>query len=261
MSKARPTGRRRIFTHFVNTGKTEPLRPAAARLKAIIFDVDGTLYYQRSVRRSMLYRLLRAHLRHPAQGVSTLRALRAYRRAQEHLRTAQQDCDDIANAQLRLACEWSGIEPEEMSSYVKCWMERESLAPVASSLYQGVREFLQLAKGRGIRLGVFSDYPAEEKLSALGIAPFFDITVSAQDPQVQRFKPDPRGLEVILRRLGVEKDQALYVGDRPEVDAVTAFRAGVTPLIIGRKRKVRSGPAWINVSSYRELSELLFEEY
>jgi FMN phosphatase YigB (HAD superfamily) len=76
--------------------------------------------------------------------------------------------------------------------------------------------------------------------------------VSAQDPEVQRFKPNPRGLEVALRQLGVEKHQALYVGDRPEVDAATACSAGTACVIIGRLNVVHQS-GWVELSGYREL--------
>jgi hypothetical protein len=35
-----------------------------------------------------------------------------------------------------------------------------------------------------------------------------EVVVSAQDPEVQQFKPKPRGLETTLRRLGVDTHQA-----------------------------------------------------
>ncbi len=59
---------------------------AVDRLRALIFDVDGTLYEQAPVRRIMLYRILRANLTSPRQGMITLQALRSYRKAHEELR-------------------------------------------------------------------------------------------------------------------------------------------------------------------------------
>ena len=62
-----------------------------AGLKAIIFDVDGTLYTQAPLRRAMALRLMRHALAHPVAGSEAVRALRAFRQAQEHLRSA--DCE------------------------------------------------------------------------------------------------------------------------------------------------------------------------
>jgi HAD superfamily hydrolase (TIGR01549 family) len=82
-------------------------------------------------------------------------------------------------------------------------------------------------------LGVFSDFPAWEKLKALEIEEFFDVALSAHDTGVQRFKPDPRGLHAVLEQLGVKPEEAIYVGDRPSIDGVAAQRAGLRFLVAG----------------------------
>jgi phosphoglycolate phosphatase-like HAD superfamily hydrolase len=103
---------------------------------------------------------------------------------------------------------------------------------------------------------VFSDYPAVPKLVAMGVANFFDIVVTAQDPEVQKVKPNPRGLEVTLERLGVEKHQALYIGDRPETDGAAAYSAGLACVILGR-RNIMDQSGWIGVSGYGELRNII----
>jgi FMN phosphatase YigB (HAD superfamily) len=65
----------------------------------------------------------------------------------------------------------------------------------------------------------------------MGIDGFFDVVVTAQDPEVQRFKPDPRGLETALRRLAVQKNEVLYVGNRADIVAA-ASRAGIRHIIL-----------------------------
>lgn len=220
--------------------------PALARcLKALIFDVDGTLYEQAPVRRAMLYRILRCHLANPAQGLATLRALHCYRTAHEKLRSAPPDYADVASAQVLLASKAAGIRPETLASCVARWMEQEPLPLLASWMRPGTVGLLQAARRAGLKLAVCSDYPADRKLAAMGIAGFFDVVVTAQDPEVQRLKPDPRGLEVALQRLAVRNDEALYVGDRTNVDGEAAARAGIRYVIL------RAG------QSLNELSTLL----
>ncbi len=208
------------------------------RLKAIVFDVDGTLYRQDPVRRAMLGRLLKAHLGRPLTGLRTLRWLRAYRSAQERLRGEPPESGDLAARQLRLACQWTGADPADLRRCVRRWMEQEPLALLRPSLREGLPTLLAVARRRGLRVAACSDYPAAEKLTAMGIAGLFDVVVTAQDPDVQRFKPDPRMLEVALGRLGVAKEEALYVGDRPEVDAEAAHRAGMACAIVGPRRSL-----------------------
>jgi len=231
-----------------------------ARLKAIVFDVDGTLYRQEPVRRAMLARLVRAHLDRPLAGLRTLRWLHAYRKAQERLRGEPgepTDGGDLADRQVRLACEWTGAEPEALRSCVRRWMEQEPLTLLRPSLRDGLPALIAAATRRALRLGVCSDYPAAEKLAAMGIAGLFEVVVSAQDADVQRFKPHPRILEIALRRLGVPREEALYVGDRPEVDAEAARRAGVACAIIGPRRRATLAVDCLSFTSFGRLVEFI----
>lgn len=207
-----------------------------ARFKAILFDVDGTLYRLEPVRRALVYRLLRAHFSRPKEGLEAIRALRAYRAALEHSRVQTPNGSDLAQHQVQLAADWTGIPPARVRSYVTRWMEREPLDLLRRFRRDGLSELLTLAGEHDLRLAVCSDYPAMKKLAAMGVTSYFDAVVQAQDADVQRFKPDPRILQVALSRLGVREAEALYVGDRPEVDAETARRAGVVCAIIGRAR-------------------------
>jgi HAD superfamily hydrolase (TIGR01509 family) len=200
----------------------------------MIFDVDGTLYEQAPVRQHVFFRLLRSSLASPAQGLVTLRSLYSYRRAQEQLRSASHASGEIARAQLLLASKAARVSPETVASCVARWMEQEPLSLLASSIRKGTVGLLRAAKAAGVKLAVCSDYPAVQKLAALGISGFFDVIVTAQDQEVQRLKPDPRGLEVALRRLGVGKNEAIYIGDREDVDAGAASRAGIKCFILRR---------------------------
>jgi len=207
-----------------------------SQLKALIFDVDGTLYLQGRLRRSMLHRLLRVHLTRPVQGILTLQVLSAYRRAQEALRTLPRESMDIATAQVALAAKRIGMSADAVLPFITQWMEEEPLPFLSSSRRAGTVELLHELKGRGLRLAVFSDYPADRKLAAMRIEKFFDVVVTAQDREVQCFKPNPRGLEVTVQRLGILKHEAFYIGDRVEVDAVAARRAGIGCFILNGRQ-------------------------
>ncbi len=215
------------------------------RWKALIFDVDGTLYEQGPVRRAVFCRILRAHWASPLRGIQTLRALHAYRQAQESLRDAPPDVSDIARTQILLAGERVGGAADVISPWVSRWMEQEPLPYLMASMRDGVIELLQKAKTHGMRLAVFSDYPADRKLKAMGIADYFDVVVTAQDPEVQRLKPDPKGLELTLRRLGVQKHEAVYVGDRAEIDGVAASCAGIQHFILNGSQGFRELSQWL----------------
>jgi FMN phosphatase YigB (HAD superfamily) len=228
------------------------------RLTTIVFDVDGTLYRQGPLRRAMLLKLVGAAISDPGSGLATFRVLNSYRRAAERLRDAPVQ-GDLASTHLRLASEHSGQSEAVVARTVARWMEREPLGLLERFVEPALRRLLADARGRGLRMGVLSDYPAADKLAAMDLAQYFDVVVSAQDSAVNRFKPHPSGLIEALRRLGAHPDQALYVGDRPDVDGAVARAAGVACIIVGRRRRVRSASGgWAHVSDYNGLHSILF---
>lgn len=204
--------------------------PAVSR--ALIFDLDGTLYRQKPVQRGMMLRLAAEAVLHPLATRRTVGALQAFRKAQESLRDTAPTWRDLAEAQLEWAAQRSGCDPGFIRAAVSRWMEEAPLDLIRSAMRPGLPDMLRAARESGCRLGLLSDYPADRKLDALGVRGQFDVVACAQDPDIQRFKPDPRGIELVRERLGVSRALTVYVGDREEVDGVAAERAGVRCLIL-----------------------------
>ena len=138
-------------------------------------------------------------------------------------------------------------------------MEREPLPLLARFIRPGLREFLAACRERGLRLGALSDYPADAKLKALGVANYFDVSLCAQAPEIGVFKPDPKGLRVALERLETDAADALYVGDRVDVDAAAAKAAGVACAIITRSSAPSPDPHFV-VESFAQLRHRIFPE-
>ena len=201
--------------------------PREGQLKALLFDLDGTLYPLRPVRMAVLRMLISSHLFHPSSGFRTMRALAAYRRSQELLRTAKFLSGPLREAQLQTASQLSCLPREFVERCVSYWMEERPLEILAHHVRKDLIRVLRTAKEKGIRTAVCSDYPANRKVAALGLTEWFDLIVSAQDPEIGEFKPSPRILEFALEKLGVLPQQAFYIGDRAEVDGTAARRAGV----------------------------------
>lgn len=91
-------------------------------------------------------------------------------------------------------------------------------------LYPGVREGLD--RLQGFSLAVLTNKPAlfsQRILQGLGIAPLFRYVYGGNS--FERKKPDPMGLERILRDFDVPPRAAMMVGDS-EVDVRTARNAG-----------------------------------
>jgi HAD superfamily hydrolase (TIGR01549 family) len=233
-----------------------------ASIKALVLDLDGTLYHHAPVRRAMALRLTAALARRPAVGWRTMRLISAYREAQETLRDRAAGIG--RGDQLAAACTQAGVDPAWAAGIVTHWMEQRPLDLVRRHMRPGVAEFLRAARRRGLSLGLFSDYPVEAKLDAMGIRHFFEAVRWAQEPEVAAFKPNPRGLQLTIDRLGVAPEDALHIGDRPQIDAEAARRAGMPAVIIGHRpcepRQVKESTAaasCVHVRTFEELAALL----
>ena len=226
-----------------------------SKVSAIVFDVDGTLYDQRGLRLMMFRRLLSECLKDPALGFRSIQFLRAYRKAHERLRGESAPLD-LGSRQLEIACRETGTQSRQADEIVKRLFETAPLAYLHRFVRQGVAEFLQTARARGVRLGVFSDYRAETKLQAMSLTGCFDAVVSSCDAEVGRLKPHPAGLQCCLARLDVEAENALYVGDRVDIDAECARRANAFPIIVGSRKRSDS---CMTAYGFRDLNALLFE--
>jgi beta-phosphoglucomutase-like phosphatase (HAD superfamily) len=196
-----------------------------------------------------------------------VRALYAYRSCQEELRVddAGASALPIATVQLQRAARRAGLAGGRVGGIAVRGVERAPLPLLAACARSGLHAFLQRASRAGVPVGVVSDYPAAAKLETLGVASLVRVVVCAQDAEVGRFKPDPRGLLLAARRLGVAPAAVLYVGDRPEVDAAAATAAGMRCAIIGPQSRARPNgatarvdPAWLPVDGFESLGELLF---
>ncbi len=196
-----------------------------ARVQGIIFDVDGTVYDQNALRWRMIRRIVAAHWTRPTKGVRVVRALQAYRQAHEELRNQ----DFSADLQLAAAAVKCGYGVAEVRMAVNQWFEQAPLDLLPRCVPSEVPEFLQLLSELRIRCGVFSDYPAEAKLSAMGLNRFFGHVLSASE--IGRQKPDPTGILTLAREMGIAPECTLCIGDRT-IDLEAAARAGMQGVLV-----------------------------
>lgn len=222
-------------------------------IRAIVFDVDGTLYPQRPLQKQMLWELASQLARDPRATLRTLKVLRAYRKAHELARNGVGP-GGAGDLQLIIASEIASEQPEFVERTASEWLQRRPLRHLKSCLPPDLVSFLQKARDLGMRLGVVSDYPAVEKLSAMGIFDRFDAVISSQDQDIGLLKPNPRGLQTCLAKLAVDPADSVYVGDRADVDLPCASRAKTQFVLFG-KPPARS--KCVSVASYRQLSEVL----
>jgi FMN phosphatase YigB (HAD superfamily) len=195
----------------------------------VLFDLDGTLYRQTPLRSLMAMELLTLPLSGWLKAPRRFRALRAYRKAQEELRSA--DGRSPEAAQLLTAARRTGLPVDEVEWLVNEWMISRPLKYLRVCRAKGLERLLVFLDRAGVRTGVLSDYPAELKLQALGLNGRFWPVLCA--PDVGALKPSPRGFLLACRTWNLAPGEVLFVGDRPDVDAAGASAAGLPCVIIG----------------------------
>jgi HAD superfamily hydrolase (TIGR01549 family) len=201
-----------------------------SKIKVVIFDVDGTLYTQSKLRKQMLWALLWYYARHPWR-LGEMRLLQHFR-AEREKRAG--DCGgDLANAQYNWCAEKSKYPVAKVREVVNYWMMQFPNQYLGACTYPGTQAFFKALQENNIRIAIYSDYPAHDKLAAMGLPA--DLVVSSTDPEVDRLKPDPKGLLYITQQLGVQPAECLFIGDRPELDGECARQANMPYLIVEKK--------------------------
>src|SRR5579864_532515 len=133
-----------------------PVNPTR-RVRAVLFDVDGTLYDQRSMRLLMAVELGGLALTRPFLAPAVWRGLSAYRSAQERLRG---QIDASAARQLESAAQRVGMTAAELAVIVDEWMIERPLKYLARCRAEGLIELLEFLRTKQVQLGVLSDYPS-----------------------------------------------------------------------------------------------------
>ncbi len=99
----------------------------------------------------------------------------------------------------------------------------------------GAAETLAALRARGLRLGLFSNtvWPGVfhlDDLSRWGLAEYLDCAFFSAD--VGLWKPDPRVFRLVLDALGLQPEEAAFVGDHPYFDVYGAQRAGLRGVLL-----------------------------
>ncbi len=177
---------------------SQPLPDAA--VDAVIWDYDGTLVNTRFADEAAVAELIR---RDPAAAAGA------------ELFWATEGQPIIQ----RLELAWPGRSREILPLFDQRVRPRR---------HRGVGIVLDELRARGMPMAVVSSRrrePLQWGLQASGLRPYFDAVIGLED--VGEPKPDPEGLLLAARRLGILPSRGVYVGDS-DVDVEAGHRAGMT---------------------------------
>ena len=129
-----------------------------------------------------------------------------------------------------------------------------------TDLYPGVRESLDRWQGEGRKMAVLTNKPVrftQHIIEGLGLTDHFGRVYGGNSFETK--KPDPQGLETIMRELTGTAEGTLMIGDS-SVDILTAKNAGVTSAGVTyglRPETFEEHPPDIVADSMPELAERL----
>ena len=184
------------------------------------FDLDGTLYPDfRFFIRLIPFLLKEGPL------------LMAMGKARKHLRKTGAYQGDFYDTQARLMAGYLGKPVQETKERIEKliylgWVRHFKKI----KLYPHVRETLESFRGEGIKMGMLSDFPPETKLEYLGLGGYWDVIACSEESG--RLKPDPLSFLDLARKMDIQADKILYVGNRLSYDVAGAKGAGMKTALI-----------------------------
>ncbi len=188
-------------------------------IKAVIFDLDNTLVDFMRMKRLSIEAALTAMI---DAGLEM------------DLATASAAIDNIYKEQgieyqqvfdLFLTKQLGRIDHKILSSGIVAYRKaREANLIPYPHVYSSLNQLLKM----GIKLGILSDAPSKEawlRLAYLNFHHIFDEVVTFDETGER--KPSPVPFKAILKKLGVEANEAIMVGDWAERDIVGAANLGI----------------------------------
>jgi putative hydrolase of the HAD superfamily len=195
-------------------------------LKAILFDVDDTLFsttgFARRARRNAVRAMIRAGLDLPEDVVMREldEVVAEFSSNYEHhfdklLQRLRPASLRRVNAALVVA---AGVVAYHDTKF-------RELVP-----FEDVFPLFEDLKRAGVRLGIITHgwtVKQAEKMVRLGLVPYLDPEAVFISDQIGISKPNPKLYQTALRDLGLEPQEVMYVGDSPEHDIAPPKSLGI----------------------------------
>ena len=201
------------------------------KIKAVIFDLDGTLYDNSTISREIVMHSL-----------FHLRALYAERVTRHHISGRYFGGKGATYTEIfRRMAAVTGRSAERMAAWY--W---ERFMPLQVKMLRRhhhvkpwVKDTIDYLHSKGVKVACFSEYSfVREKLKAIGLDPsIFDYLADA--PTAGGCKPCRKAFMYIAAKLDVHPADILMVGDREDTDGAGAESCNMQFLLVPKK----DGPA------------------
>ncbi len=217
-------------------------------IKAVAFDIDGTMYAEWE-----LYSRIAGYVLHHLKFYITYSKIRKILHKTAPLA-------DFYEYQARLFANELGISTIEAKTLINdvCY---EGLKPYFKKVppYPYLVETIKKFKEAGLKIGIMSDFPPEQKEELWGIRALCDVCIGSEESGA--LKPSKYPFGILAQKLDLNPSEILYVGNSLKYDVRGAHNAGMrTAYILKGWRKVFNVPhkeADISFSNYKQLYNLV----
>jgi putative hydrolase of the HAD superfamily len=194
-------------------------------LKAVAFDLDGTLYPNYR----LYQRLILFIIKNPRFFLTFVAARRQLHRPERQMPPDLSFYDD----QAAIMADILGKPKEEVKEKVERliylgWEKR--FAGVKP--FSRVRETLTAFRDAGLRLAILSDFPPKQKISMLGLDGLFEFILSTEEAGA--LKPSSVPFAALTGALKVNAGEILFVGNSAKYDIAGARMAGMKTALINK---------------------------
>lgn len=228
------------------------------RPRAVLFDLDDTLFDHRGAARAALTGVHRHHPGTPAFDVFERQHARILEEVHLDVLAGRRGLDDARRERFRRLFDANGIELSVADIDAVAAAYRAGYLPAWQPVDGAVA--LVTAVRAHARVGIISNNLIEEtrdKIAFCGLASLVDVLVVSGDEGIS--KPDPRIFAVALDRLGVTSAEAVMFGDSWAADIVGAARAGIRAVWFNPTRKPQPAepPDVADVSALTPVEDVL----
>lgn len=197
-----------------------------SQLKAILFDVDDTLFsttaFARRARRNAVRAMIKAGLDMPEEVVMKEldEVIAEFSSNYEHhydklLQRLRPESLEHVNPALVVA---AGVAAYHDTKF-------RELVP-----FEDVFPLFEDLRRAGVRIGIITHgwtVKQAEKMVRLGLVPYLDSEAVFISDQIGISKPNPKLYQLALTDLGLKPDQVMYVGDNPTHDIAPPQSLGI----------------------------------
>lgn len=129
--------------------------------------------------------------------------------------------------------------------------------PATFRLYPGARELLERLRGRGITVGIISNWSARlpRVLEAMDLSSRVDFVLCSALEGAE--KPEAVLFQRALERAGAPPEETVHAGDHPQKDVRAARECGIQPVLVDHRDRHPDSPDTLRVRNLSELADYL----